>query len=215
MNAAANEIWVIDEVALKGKRKATKTWNGVAWSGGSAPTTTDAILIAGDYDSQTVGSGFSGCECEVSSGKTVTVATSHQIDIQSDLKNNGVVIFNDSSSLLQHHKNAINSGNVTIKRNTTTMYRYDFTYWSSPLTLDSNFKLGTDVVSLSPDTLLDKFYSWNHGGSAWQTIMGGNQVMIPGSGYAVRAPQSYPIEGSGLPAGRLGGAAARRAGVCR
>jgi len=48
--------------------------------------------------------------------------------------------------------NAVNVGKVTIERITQPMYRYDYTYWGSPVTLASNFTLGM----LSPLTLGDK-----------------------------------------------------------
>jgi len=69
------------------------------------------------------------------------------------------------------------------------MYRYDFTYWSSPV---EDFKL----KSVSPTTLFDKFYSWNALTQAWLTLpqlasSTNPTIMQPGTGYIVRAPQSY------------------------
>ncbi|WAC01719.1 hypothetical protein N7U66_17725 [Lacinutrix neustonica] len=52
--------------------------------------------------------------------------------------------------------NDANTGTVTIERDSQPMYRYDYTYWSSPLTTVYGYLL----KDLSPDTLGDKFYSW-------------------------------------------------------
>ncbi|MFY0482346.1 choice-of-anchor D domain-containing protein [Flavobacterium sp. PLA-1-15] len=204
LNNAGDEIWAIDNITLKAKRKASKTWNGTAWSGdGNPPTSSEIAIINGDYDSDVVGSGFVGCKCEIISGATLTVATDDNIDIESDFINNGVAVFEDSSSLLQHNDNAVNTGNVTIKRNTQPVYRYDFTYWSSPLFAnedpsDDTTEDAFTLKQLSPMTMFDKYYKWNHAASpqAWQTIPVGAEVMVPGRGYIVRAPQNFAIQGA-------------------
>lgn len=198
VNNHINEIWAIDNIELKARRKSSKTWNGTVWSGdGQPPLVSEIAIIEGDYDSQTVGTGFGGCECMIASDATLTIASGDHLDIQSHFSNNGTVIFEDSSSLLQHNEMAVNTGTVSIKRNTQPVFRYDFTYWSSPLTLDSNFKLGSNPISLSPITLFDKYYKWNHNTTIphWKSIPYGNEVMNPATGYIVRAPQNFDIEG--------------------
>ncbi|MDR6966765.1 autotransporter-associated beta strand protein [Flavobacterium arsenatis] len=203
VNDTVGEIWAVDNIELKAKRKASKTWNGTVWSGdGNPPTSTQVAIIDGNYDSSTEGAGFIGCECEVNSGNTLTIASNHTLDIQSDFTNNGIVIFEDSSSLLQHNNNAINTGNVTIKRNTQPVYRYDFTYWSSPLFAnddpsDDATEDAFTLKELSPMTLFDKYFKWNHAAvtPVWQTIPVGAEVMVPGRGYIVRAPQYFDIQG--------------------
>lgn len=204
LNNDPNEIWAIDNITLKAKRKASKTWNGTIWSGdGNPPTSSEMALINGDYDSNIVGSGFEGCKCEISSGKTLAIATDHSINIQSDFINKGSAVFEDSSSLLQHDNLAINTGDVTIKRNTQPVYRYDFTYWSSPLFAnndpsDDTTEEAFTLKKLSPMTFFDKYYKWNHEAvtQAWQTIPVGAEVMVLGRGYIVRAPQSFDIQGA-------------------
>ncbi|RZK10910.1 MAG: choice-of-anchor D domain-containing protein [Flavobacterium sp.] len=203
LNNDANEVWAIDNIELRAKRKASKTWNGTLWSGdGNPPTSSEIALIDGDYDSNSTGVGFEGCSCEIGLGKTLTVASHHIIDIQSDFTNKGTAIFEDSSSLLQHNDDATNTGNVTIERNTQPVYRYDFTYWSSPLSANSDpsddaTEDAFTLKELSPMTLFDKYFKWNHAAATpgWQTIPVGAEVMVPGRGYIVRAPQNFDIEG--------------------
>ncbi|RYY46317.1 MAG: T9SS sorting signal type C domain-containing protein, partial [Chitinophagaceae bacterium] len=77
-----------------------------------------------------------------------------------------------------------NTGKIKVQRTTTPMYRYDFTYWGSPVK-------GHTVKDLSPMTLFDKYMSWNADTGAWVIIPVGAEVMVPGKGYAVRAPQSF------------------------
>jgi len=79
------------------------------------------------------------------------------------------------------------------------MYRYDFTYWGSPVTLASNFALG-GAGGLSPNTYPDKYFSWiptvSNAGGNWANESAAT-IMNPIKGYCVRAPQTFsPIVGT-------------------
>lgn len=65
------------------------------------------------------------------------------------------------------------------------MRQFEFTYWGSPVA-------GQVLNVFSPLTLSDKFYSYNAnvGVNNW-VIENQNNVMTPGKGYAIRAPQGY------------------------
>lgn len=77
-----------------------------------------------------------------------------------------------------------NIGMINMQRTTQAMYRYDFTYWGSPV---KNHTL----KELSPMTLFDKYMSWDADTGAWVIINVGAEAMAPGKGYAVRAPQTF------------------------
>lgn len=172
------------------KRCTPNIWNGTIWSAG-IPTISHNIIFEADF---TTNANLMACECEIQSGKTLTILENHTLDIQGNLNNNGTLNIENNGSLVQHNDFAINTGNIVMKRNAQPMYRYDFSYWSSPLTLDSGYKLGDSNLatpSLSPATLFDKYFFWNATSQAWNTVAYGNEVMIPGKGYIVRAPQTY------------------------
>ncbi|WP_167443835.1 T9SS sorting signal type C domain-containing protein [Flavobacterium cutihirudinis] len=101
---------------------------------------------------------------------------------------NGSFVFENNSSLLQTDPDASNVGNITYKRNTTLVRRYDYTRWSSPVTKSPGFTLH----DLSPNTLGDKYWSYTPG-SGWTLSYGGGQIMYAGKGYNVRAPQTFDI----------------------
>lgn len=208
-NDNANEIWAIDNIELKAKRKVSKTWDGTVWSGdGNPPTASEIAIIDGNLTlPYTIGATtydtLGGCECQVNSGNMLTVGNEDgtipaSLDFQGALQNSGTVLLNNNSSLLQHNDLVVNTGTVTIKRTTPDLFRFDYTYWSSPLTLGSGYKLGTDPVSLSPLTLFNKFFKWEHDADpqGWDQIPYGNEVMQPGTGYIVRAPQTFDVEGA-------------------
>ncbi|WP_433814239.1 T9SS sorting signal type C domain-containing protein [Flavobacterium johnsoniae] len=162
----------------------TNIWNGTAWSKGSEPVITDAIRFSGDYS--TTGN-LSGCSCMIDSGVNVTVNSNHTLTITNAVTNDGgILTFENNSSLLQT-ANAINTGNIIYKRNTSTR-RYDYTYWSSPIVRTPAYTLH----DLSPNTLSDKYTSYNPNAS-WVISYGGVLEMIPGQGYSIRGPQNFDI----------------------
>ncbi|KAF2514543.1 T9SS sorting signal type C domain-containing protein [Flavobacterium foetidum] len=162
----------------------TNIWNGTSWSKGSPPSITDAIRFSGDYS--TTGN-LSGCSCVIDPGVTVTVNSNHTLTITNSVTNSGgSFIFENNSSLYQT-TDAVNTGNITYRRNTMPVRRYDFTYWSSPVTRLPAFTL----QNLSPGTLLDKYYKYNAAGDSWVIINYGTEEMAKGVGYNVRAPQSF------------------------
>lgn len=185
-------------------------YNGT-WS--ATPTKNDAVLIEDDY---TIASGnlLVACECVVAANATVTIKKDATFEIVNELtvEAGSDLIIEDGGSLVQVTNiiNATtnnNSGNIKMHRYTKPMYRYDFTYWSSPVFANNDpsddaasVLNGTEfsLKKLSPMTLFDKYFKWNHAAStqAWQTISVGAESMVPGRGYIVRAPQSYPVEGS-------------------
>ncbi|AWK03427.1 hypothetical protein HYN56_03995 [Flavobacterium crocinum] len=163
----------------------TNTWNGTSWSKGSEPVLTDAIRFSGNYS--TTGN-LNGCSCLVDSGVNVTVNSNHTLTITNAVTNSGgILTFENNSSLLQT-TNAVNTGNIIYKRNSQPVRRYDGTYWSSPVTRVPAFKL----YDFSPATLGDKFLRYDPM-LGWVVIYNGNQEMIKGTGYGVRAPQPYDI----------------------
>ena len=108
----------------------------------------------------------------------------------------GILVESDGSLVqvndVDNETTNLNTGNVKIVRISKPLFRYDFTYWSTPITTSAGYTLN----NLSPITLFDKYFKWNHEAEPqiWQKINYGTEVMIPGRGYSVRAPQSYPIE---------------------
>lgn len=175
------------------KRCIPTIWNGTAWSNGS-PSSLHAVTFSENF---TTAGNLVTCECQINTGKQLTIMPNHTLEIKGNLNNSGTLIIENNGSLVQHDDFAANTGKIIMKRETQPMYRYDFTYWSSPLTQASDYKLADPnlaIPSLSPTTLWDKYYFWNATSQAWNTIPSGDEIMIPGKGYIVRAPQTYSID---------------------
>jgi hypothetical protein len=182
-NNNANEIWAIDNATLFGRKKLSTTWGGSAWSTG-VPTSSIKVIIDGNYDTSTEPN-VNACECQIKAGRTVTIRQNDFFIIQSDFDNAGTIIIENGGSLVQKNDFAVNAGNIVVKRHTTGMTRYDYTYWSSPV-------VGETLFDLSPLTLSDKYFQFNPTINNWQNVPS-STTMEPGKGYIVRAPQTFDL----------------------
>ncbi len=180
MNNGSNEVWVIDDVALFGRREIQTTWNGT-WSNGVPNSSVKAIINA-NYDTAAQGN-LSACKCEIKNGRTVTIQANQHFNIESDFNNLGTINIENSGSLVQRNDFAQNAGIINVKRNTTPMRRFDYTYWSSPVQ-------GQTLFNLSPLTPSDKFWQFSSAINNWDPVPS-STIMVPGKGYIVRAPQNF------------------------
>ncbi|GAA3760151.1 DUF7507 domain-containing protein [Flavobacterium ginsengiterrae] len=171
--------------AVSVTNQSSTTWNGTGWSNGD-PNTTKSVVFTGPY---TFTANMDACSCTINSPVNLVVPTGITLNVINAVTVNSgsSLTFNNNSSLVQTNKNAVNSGNITYIRE-TSVRRYDYTYWSSPLTLDSNFTL----FNMSPLTLADKYTSYDSDFS-WVIHFGGGLTMKPGEGYSVRGPQNFDI----------------------
>ena len=162
----------------------TTTWTGSAWDNGEPNITTDAVVLSGTCN---VTSNTSFKTITVQADAILNVDNAATITVQDNIQvlGTGQLILNNNTSLLQNNSSAINTGNIKYRRNATPMRQYEFTYWGAPVA-------GQVLNVFSPLTLADKFYSYNAnvGVNNW-VIENQNNVMMPGKGYAIRAPQGY------------------------
>ncbi|MDR6966755.1 hypothetical protein J2X31_000753 [Flavobacterium arsenatis] len=134
------------------------------------------------------------CSCTVKAGTTLTIKANQTLTVLEDIvvENGAKIIVENDGALVQVDDLATYTGAVTsfeAHRNTQPMYRYDFTYWSSPV---ENFRL----KQVSPMTMFDKFYRWNSTTQAWVTLpqpANSTTLMETGIGYIVRAPQYFDL----------------------
>lgn len=179
-----------------------KTWNGsisqdwnvpANWTPSGVPTLGHCVVIPPSANNPRVlGSGFEALAKSVTvlGGGNLRVLTENTLVVEDEVNVHatGTLHIESSASLVQN-SNATNSGTVTIERTTTPMYRFDYTYWNSPV------EMGTYTLGhLSPNTQFDKYYSWNPsiGGGAGNWVQESTAtVMDPKKGYIVRAPNSF------------------------
>ncbi|MCP2028221.1 putative delta-60 repeat protein [Flavobacterium sp. HSC-32F16] len=156
-------------------------WNGNSWSNGY-PSGGKEIFFKEDFYSLT---SSNVCSCSVDLGKTVTVLSQNTLGIEFSYIGLGTLVLEDGAGLYQSDDDMINTGVIQLKRKSQPVVRYDYTYWSSPV---ENQKL----IDFSPNTLSDKYTSYNTGLKKWD-IEEPSSIMNVGKGYSIRAPQEYSI----------------------
>ncbi|WP_339921487.1 T9SS sorting signal type C domain-containing protein, partial [uncultured Flavobacterium sp.] len=165
----------------------TNTWNGTVWSNGT-PTLSDKIVFSGNYPpASDPNVDIEGCSCKVTGSTTVVFKAGLTLKITNEVivQSNATLTFESGASLVQINDtpSTPNSGDIIYKRETSLISNFDYTYWSSPVASQT-------LYNLSPNTLGDKFYSFDSGIDNWRQENSANTMAI-GTGYIVRGPQNY------------------------
>ncbi|MFB9077841.1 Ig-like domain-containing protein [Flavobacterium procerum] len=182
INPAAGKVW---------NGSTNTSWNTPSnWTPSGVPTTTDCVEIPNVAVKPILAAStgtYYAYSLTINNQASLTVGSNNTIQVTNAVTvlGNGQLIFENNSSLIQT-TNATNSGYITYKRSTQLVKRFDFTYWSTPV-------IGADntLHNLSPNTLFDKYYSYDAAGDKWAINNYGTINMAYGIGYIVRAPQSY------------------------
>ena len=163
----------------------TKKWNGSSWDGDTLPpTAAESIEFLGNFTST---SDLTGCSCTVTTGNVI-ISSGNTLNLVDALYvNGGSIVFNDTASLLQANSIVPNttydSTKISFQRTTPPIRKFDYTYWSSPVSAQS-------LINLSPNTLADKYFSFDSTINNWFSE-NPFSVMSLGKGYIIRGPQSF------------------------
>jgi len=164
----------------------TSTWNGTTWSNG-VPNRNVAVVFAGNYTST---ANLEACSVTINTGTTVTFNAGHTLIVGGSVTVNGTgsLILNNNAALRQIDPNAVNTGNIIVRRNSTGMVRLDYTAWSSPVA-------NQQLQAFSPNTLPNRFYEYFYGGTttptAYQAVTATSNF-VRGKGYMIRAANDWP-----------------------
>lgn len=153
------------------------TYNGT-WSGNQ---TGSNVQIDTDL---ALTSDLTVCSCTVSAGKTLTVNSNVTLTVQDfvKVKPTGNLIVEDDANLVQINDNSVNSGIIKVKRETTSLVQYDYTYWSAPVA-------GAALSTLTGNLGSSVFYKFDVPSNNWVGL-GDTQIMQAGLGYISRAPSN-------------------------
>jgi hypothetical protein len=170
-------------------------WTGTAWTN-SAPTITKAALIIGNYNSTTLSS-IDACSLRINSPATVTIAANKYVNIDTDLtvRTGATLDVLHQGSLVMIDDNGIvtNNGTMRVYKTTQPYERFDYTYWSSPMTNctiasvlsawrnDYTFRFEpANFVDLNDDGFDDNLDAW--------VFVPQSTTMATGKGYIAMAP---------------------------
>lgn len=165
----------------------TSTWNGTSWSNG-VPLRNVAAIFAGNYTST---ADLDACSVTVNTGANVIIAAGHTLTVGGSVTVNGTgtLTINNNAALKQIDGNAVNTGNIIVKRDSAGMVRLDYTAWSSPVS-------GQQLQAFSPNTISTRFYEYLYTGTttptAYQTV-NATTNFLKGKGYMIRAANDWPV----------------------
>lgn len=174
-------------------------WNGSAWTAGTAPTGTDAAVIQGNFNTGT-NTGLSNVYDLVVNSGTLTIAGGTTVTVTNQVTNNGGTIIAQNNGNLVQVNNVSNSGNVTVNRDSSPLYRQDYTMWSSPVA-------GATLGGFSPNTLTTRFYTYNTNTDQYAAISASSSFAT-GKGYLIRMPNGAFGADNTTPAGTFTSTAA-------
>ncbi|MES2853617.1 MAG: T9SS sorting signal type C domain-containing protein [Bacteroidota bacterium] len=162
----------------------TTTWNGTSWSNG-IPLGNSNIVFTGSYPPAIDPAiDLSGCSCQITGSPTVTIKSGRTLTVVNGINVPGSasLIFENKASLVQTNNDGLNTGNIIYKRLTTPIKKFDYTYWSSPVSPQT-------LYNVSPSTLSDKFFSFDSAVEDWKQE-NSSTIMSKGKGYIIRAPEN-------------------------
>ncbi|MES2865046.1 MAG: T9SS sorting signal type C domain-containing protein [Bacteroidota bacterium] len=168
----------------------TKTWNGTAWSPVGTPTYRDAVVFAGNYTSTAT---LDACSVTVNAGAAVTFVSGHSLRVGENVTVNatGSLTINSGAALVQYTKHAVNTGSIIVRRSSTNMVHNDYTAWSSPV-------VGQNLLNFSPNTLTNRFYTYNTVNSgtsatAYTSVNPTTTSFALAKGYMIRVNNNWTL----------------------
>lgn len=179
---AMNEI--VNNIQLKCPN--TTTWNGTSWSNG-LPNEDTQVTFTGNYTSS---GDLDACSITVSGTSIVSFNAGHNLKVRGGVNVATTAQLNfDSNANLYQIEEIANTGNAQIKRN-TTLKRLDYAGWSSPV-------LNQNLQSFSPNTLSNRFYTYNPAGTSTPTAYvpvssPSTTAFDTATGYLIRAENTMP-----------------------
>jgi endonuclease I len=162
----------------------TVIWNGTSWSNTVGPNTTLDAVIDGNY---TLSNDVTAYDFTINTNKNFTVASTKKLTVVNSIENNGTLTVQNNANVLQT-KNVANtgSGTASVYRNSASIMRLDYTLWSSPVEVQN-------LLSFSPNTLTNRFYTYNPSTNLYASISNPSATNFEvGKGYLIRMPDNHP-----------------------
>ncbi len=161
------------------------TWNNGVWINGEPDTSVSAI-ISSSYTSS--GTDLTACSLIVSNNTSVVISSNNTVTLSGPLTvgTGALVTFNNNANLIQSGSSNLNTGAIVIKRNSSALKRQDYTLWSSPVA-------NQQLQLFSPQTLYNRFYTYNTDTNLYDLVTSPSTTNFQTSkGYLIRMPNNHP-----------------------
>lgn len=154
------------------------------WAGGIAPGTNDNVTILG---SDTVSSTGTTPICNNLTLAGTLNITGGKLTVKNTLVNNGTITIDNNANLVQTAVANTNSGTGTamVKRNSTALFRLDYTMWSSPVSGAQTLAGFSPMTSQLPN----RFYIYDNSTTNLVYVnVAPTSTFTTGIGYLIRMP---------------------------
>ena len=166
----------------------SSAWTDPAnWSCSFVPTTGVNAIIAPGTNPALISSTVEIKDLIVETGGVLTVASGNNLTVNGSIAVQGTGSFTlqNNANLLQGSYVGANTGNINVARNSSALMRLDYTLWSSPVT-------SQNLLAFSPQTVTNRFYTYNSATNAYSAIAPASNSFQLGKGYLIRMPDNHP-----------------------
>lgn len=181
------------EVASVTTRPEDITWNGSEWTPATYPDGSPVVIdgtidvtVEGDYNTEEDGE-FDSKTLTLNSG-TLTVTSGTTLTVTDNIiNNNGAANFivEDNANIVQVN-DVSNTGDIRVIKNSSPLYRLDYTLWSSPVR-------GQNLQEFSPMTNPNRFYEYDESTDLYSVLTPDSNEFQEGLGYLIRMPNDHPV----------------------
>lgn len=187
-----------------------KTWTGAVstnwntagnWCGNTVPTSVDNVVVPNVVNKPVIDGNIIAVAgtLKIETGGTLTVKSGNTLTVTgiTDIAAaNGLVVENMASFKQVNDVANTGAGTALVHRNSSILYRNDFTLWSSPVANQGLFQF-------SPNTLPTRFYSYNESTDEYNVVpalgASSNTTFATAASYLIRMPDAQKV--GGVPTG--------------
>jgi hypothetical protein len=160
----------------------TTIWNGTSWTNGT-PDASKSVIFNADY---TIATNMQACSLTVNNAD-ILLSTGITLNVTNEISvdPNSTFVSESGAIILQTNPTAVNTGNITVNRNSAPMIRLDYTAWSTPVS-------GQNLLNFSPNTITSRFYTYNPSGTgSWVSITPSSNNFTAGNGFLIRVANNW------------------------
>jgi len=160
----------------------TTTWDGISWSPVAPTDGQYAAIISSDYNQS---ADINACSLTVNSGLIVFIPSGTNVTLNAPINviSGSTFILSNNANLIQTNNKSVNDGEILVIRDSSPLFRLDYTMWSSPVT-------GTQTLgSFSPSTLSTRFYEYNTTDDLYNAVPSSSPFSLA-KGYLIRMPDN-------------------------
>jgi hypothetical protein len=169
-------------------------WSNNTWTRNGVetvpPTVNDDVIIEDDFEFSAAGDGTFAARSLVLLSGSLHIQPGYTLNVRRGITNymsDAEFIVENNANIIQENSDSENIGDITIRKNSSMLYKLDYTVWSSPV-------IGQNLQSFSPLTLPHRFYTYNTAIQEYEST-NVNEDFEVGKGYLIRMPDTWPTAG--------------------